>query len=43
MKTIFDITVRDEVIRRIESLSQSSAARWGKMNCYQMLTHCVRF
>ena len=41
MKSIFDKATRDEVIKRIETLNENSAAQWGKMNIYQMLKHCV--
>jgi len=39
MKTIFDKPTRDELITRINSLSENSAAQWGKMNVHQMLKH----
>ena len=41
MKSIFDKTVRDEVIGRINLLNATNTAQWGKMNLYQMLTHCT--
>jgi hypothetical protein len=41
MKTVFDKTVREELIGRINTLSEKSVAEWGKMNIYQMLTHCT--
>ena len=41
MKTVFDKIVRDELISRINTLSEKSAAAWGKMNIYQMITHCI--
>ena len=41
MKSILDQPARDEVISRINKLSESSKALWGKMNIYQMLHHCV--
>ena len=40
MKSVFDNTTRDELITRISTLNESSIARWGKMNVYQMLKHC---
>jgi hypothetical protein len=40
MKTIFDATTRDELINRINTLSESSKAEWGKMNVLQMVKHC---
>lgn len=41
MKTIFDKTTRDELIKRINSLNENNSAQWGKMNIYQMLKHCT--
>jgi hypothetical protein len=41
MKTIFDKTTRDELIRRIASLDENCSPVWGKMNIYQMLKHCT--
>ena len=40
MKTIFDKATRDDLIDRINTLNQDSAAQWGKMNVYQMIKHC---
>ncbi|MDR3697396.1 DUF1569 domain-containing protein [Mucilaginibacter sp.] len=40
MKTVFDKTTRDELITRIDTLNEQSAAKWGKMNVYQMIKHC---
>ncbi len=39
MKTVFDKATREELITRINSLSENSTAQWGKMNVYQMLKH----
>ena len=41
MKTIFDKTIREELISRINNLSRNSSAQWGKMNVYQVLKHCT--
>src|SRR6478609_4326879 len=41
MKTVFDKTVREELIGRIDTLSEKTVAEWGKMNIYQMLKHCT--
>jgi len=41
MKSVFDKTTREELIRRIDTLGDNSTAQWGKMNVYQMLKHCV--
>jgi hypothetical protein len=41
MKTIFDQSTRDELIRRINSLDPDSSAQWGKMNIYQMTRHGI--
>jgi DinB superfamily len=42
MKSIFEQQVREDLIHRIEKLSDSSAAIWGKMNVYQMIMHCIK-
>src|SRR3954465_2757118 len=41
MKSVFDQSTREELIKRIGSVSESSKAQWGKMNVYQMLKHCT--
>ncbi len=41
MKTIFDKSIRDELISRINILNENMVAQWGKMNIYQMLKHCT--
>jgi len=41
MKTIFDQPTREELIQRIQLLSDTSRPLWGKMNIFQMLRHCV--
>lgn len=41
MKTVFDKTTRDELIKRINGLDENSHRQWGKMNIYQMITHCA--
>lgn len=41
MKSVLDKATRDELIGRINSLTENSKAQWGKMNVYQMLKHCV--
>ena len=41
MKTVFDKETRDELISRINKLSDNSTARWGQMNAYQMIRHCT--
>jgi hypothetical protein len=43
MKTIFDKSTRDELIKRIDSLNENSTPQWGKMNVSQMLRHCTRW
>lgn len=39
MKSIFDKAQRDELIGRIDSLTENNKALWGKMNIYQMCKH----
>jgi hypothetical protein len=41
MKTIFDKPTRDELIRRVNLISEGSPRQWGRMNTYQMLKHCI--
>lgn len=41
MKSVLDKSAREELISRIQTLDEASKARWGKMNVYQMLRHCV--
>ena len=41
MKTIFDKEIRNEIIKRVDSLNENSTAQWGKMNVYQMIKHCI--
>jgi hypothetical protein len=41
MKTIFDKSTRDELTKRINTLSEKNVAQWGKMNIYQMIKHCT--
>jgi hypothetical protein len=40
MKNIFDFNVSNEVVERINKLSNSSTPSWGKMDVAQMLAHC---
>lgn len=40
MKSIFEKSVRDEIIIRIGSLQADSKPHWGKMNVTQMVKHC---
>ena len=43
MKTIFDEATKNELIKRINKISATSTAEWGKMNIYQMLKHCTKW
>jgi len=40
MKTIFDPSSRQELINRINTLTEKSTALWGKMSVCQMAKHC---
>jgi len=40
MKTIFDPSAREELILRIDLVTENNAALWGKMNVSQMMKHC---
>jgi hypothetical protein len=41
MKNIFDPSVTDELISRINQLSPETTPKWGKMSVDQMLAHCI--
>ena len=40
VKNLFDASVKQEIIDRINKLTPGSKALWGKMNVGQMLAHC---
>lgn len=40
MKNIFDLTVSEEIISRINNLTAETQPQWGKMSVDQMLAHC---
>lgn len=40
MENIFDINTHNNVMERINSLTENSKAQWGKMSVDQMLHHC---
>jgi hypothetical protein len=40
VKNIFDKTVTDEMIARIDKLTSDTQALWGKMSVDKMLAHC---
>lgn len=40
MKTVYDQSVRDELLQRVQLLNENSRANWGKMNVFQMVKHC---
>lgn len=42
MKSVFESSVREELIIRINSLSELNQAMWGKMNVFQMLKHSAK-
>jgi len=39
MKTMFDDTLRGDILSRIDRVTADSRARWGKMNAEKMLAH----
>jgi hypothetical protein len=43
MKTMFDKTVRSELIDRINMLNEHCTARWGEMTVSQMVRHNALF
>ena len=40
MKSIFNTEAHNEILSRLDILSEESQAKWGKMNVTQMLNHC---
>lgn len=40
MKSLFNTEAYEEILDRIENLSDSSERQWGKMKVAQMLHHC---
>lgn len=40
MKNVFELATTNELINRIDKLTASTPALWGKMNVSQMLAHC---
>ena len=40
VKDLFDASVKQDIISRINKLTPQSQALWGKMNVSQMLAHC---
>ena len=41
MKSVFEASTREELVTRINALSQQNNAQWGKMNVFQMVKHCT--
>ena len=37
---IFELSITNQLINRINQLNQSTQTKWGKMNVAQMLAHC---
>jgi len=40
MQTLFDQKAHQEVLRRLEQLTEDATPNWGKMNVSQMVKHC---
>lgn len=41
MKTIFDAAAREELMKRIDTLSPQNTPLWGKMDINRMIKHCT--
>jgi len=39
LPNIFSVEVTDQIVGRINQLSENSKPNWGKMNASQMLAH----
>ena len=42
MQSLFDNQTHEEVLKRIDALTNNSTPKWGSMNVRQMLKHCQR-
>jgi uncharacterized protein DUF1569 len=42
MRTLFDRTTYEDIVRRVESLQPGAERHWGKMTAAQMLEHSAR-
>lgn len=42
MHTLFDLTVSEKMLQRIEALTPAVDRKWGKMTVEQMVAHCVK-
>jgi hypothetical protein len=40
MKSLFEESTREEILKRVDLVSLQSARQWGKMDVSQMLSHC---
>jgi len=40
MNTLFNPTAKDSIVSRINTLTETETAQWGKMDVAQMLKHC---
>lgn len=40
MQTLFDQNVYQEIVSRLDSLTENHQPQWGKMNVAQMVKHC---
>ena len=42
MKTLFDRTTYEEIVRRVDAIQPGAERHWGKMTAAQMLEHSAR-
>lgn len=42
MNSVFDPATREGLVNRINSIGPQNNAQWGKMNAFQMLSHCTK-
>lgn len=40
MYTLFDQKIHQDILRRVDSLTENSTPNWGKMDVAQMVKHC---
>ncbi|HTA62399.1 MAG TPA: DUF1569 domain-containing protein [Bacteroidia bacterium] len=43
MKSILDEVTKNEIVSRVNLLTENSQAKWGKMSVAQMIKHCAQW
>lgn len=43
MQTIYNKHTQEELIKRINLLTENHKPQWGKLNVFQMIEHCIKW